>query len=48
MPTEAVAAEKLVLTAERSEGIVELARPSIAVEEAEPQKIVLRLARWGT
>ena len=41
VPTEAVAAEKLVLRAERSEGIVELARPSIAVEEAEPQKIAV-------
>ena len=36
---ETIAAEKLVLRAERSEGIVELARPREAVEEAEVEEV---------
>ena len=39
VPAEAIAAEKLVLRAERSEGIVELARPRKAVEEAEVEEV---------
>ena len=39
VPAEAVAAEKLVLRAEHSEGIVELARPRKTVEEAEVEEV---------
>ena len=39
MPAEAVAAEKLVLRAERNEEIVELARPREAIEEAEFEEV---------
>ena len=39
MPAPAVATEKLVLRAERSEGIVERARPSGAVEEPEFEEV---------
>ena len=39
VPAEAIAAEKLVLRAERSEGIVELASPREAVEEAEVEEV---------
>ena len=41
VPAEAIAAEKLVLRAERSEGIVELASPREAVEEAEVEEFWL-------
>ena len=39
MPAEAITAEKLVLRAERSEGIIELARPRESVEEAELEEV---------